>query len=131
MVTSGFIRGADGVKRLSRQRGMTIIGLLMAAVSVGFIAILVMKVVPMYVNDQKVSNIFAAIAEESGGEREIRASIARRMTVNMVNHVELSDFKMESVGRGTRVTLDYEARAHIVGNLYVVAEFKHQAQVSR
>ncbi|MFP4272757.1 MAG: DUF4845 domain-containing protein [Halothiobacillaceae bacterium] len=117
--------------RLGQQRGMTIIGLLLAVIAVGFVALIIMKVVPMYLNDQKIDTVFQKLEETSGNERAIRSTISKSMDVNMVYHVKPDEFKMEKVGNGIRVTLDYEARANVFGNLYIVAEFKHQTNVRR
>jgi len=131
MATAGFNDTINGQGVMSRQRGMTVIGLLMAAITIGFVALMVMQVVPMYLNDQKVAAIFKALENERGTERQLRGTIERYLDINMVNHVTAQDFKFEQTGRGTRVSLDYEARARIAGNLAIVATFSHQVDVPR
>jgi len=129
--TVGFNDTLNGQSVMSHQRGMTVIGLLMAAITIGFVALMVVQVVPMYFNDQKITAIFKALEEERGTERQLRGTIEHYLDINMVNHVTAQDFKFEPIGTGTRVSLDYEARARIVGNLAIVATFSHQVDVPR
>ncbi len=116
---------------VKKQQGMTLIGMLMAAVVVGLVAVALMRIVPMYLNDQKIASIFEQISKETQGSKAaVMASIERRLDVNMVEHVKKTDFKIEPGPANTlKVTLDYESRANLAANLYVVAVFKHSVNV--
>ena len=83
MATAGFNDTINGQGVMSRQRGLTVIGLLMAAIAIGFVALIVVQVVPMYLNDQKVAAVFKALENERGTERQLRSAIERRLDVNI------------------------------------------------
>ena len=48
----------------ARQRGITLIGLLILAVLVGIVGLAGMKLVPMYINDMKLAKALDGIPEE-------------------------------------------------------------------
>jgi len=120
-----------GISRFGRQRGMSLIGLFIAALAIFFAAILVMKIVPMYLTDQKISSIFKQLKDFTGSPREIRDTIDKQLDINEIdNQYHAKDFKITPAGNGYRVVFNYQAKAGIVGNLSVVADFKHQVHVS-
>ncbi|HUX82480.1 MAG TPA: DUF4845 domain-containing protein [Halothiobacillus sp.] len=116
---------------LSRQSGMTLIGLIMYAFIAFFVAILLMKVVPLYLTDQKITSIFTQLKNFHGDPREIRSTIDKQMDINEIDNITSKDFKITPIGNGgSHVVYNYEGRADIVGNLAIVASFEHQVNVS-
>lgn len=120
-----------GISRFGRQRGMSLIGLIIAAMAIFFAAILVMKIVPLYLTDQKISSIFKGLQSFSGDPYKIRERIEKQLDINEIDDkYKAKDFKITPAGNGYSVTFNYDAKASIVGNLSVVAAFKHQVHVS-
>jgi hypothetical protein len=117
---------------LNRQSGMTLIGLIMYAFIAFFIAILLMKVVPLYLTDQKITSIFTQLKNFHGDPMLIRSTIDKQLDINEINNITAAkDFKITPLGNGgSKVEYNYEGRADIVGNLSVVASFAHQVNVS-
>lgn len=115
-----------------RQGGMSLVGLIIAAIVLAFAALVVMKVVPLYIADQKLTTIFKSIGEESAASpHEIRRMIARRLDINEADdRFDPKDFEIRPVTGGFSVTYNYDGRARLLGNLSLVAEFKHQTRVS-
>jgi len=117
---------------LGRQRGMSLIGLIIAAIFVGFIALVVMKTVPLYIADQKLTTMFESLEKESASNpTAIRKTIEKQLYINEVDdHFDAEDFDIRPVSGGYRVTYNYDGRATLFGNLSIVAAFDHQARVS-
>lgn len=113
-----------------RQSGMTLIGLIMYAFIAFFLAILLMKVVPLYLTDQKISSIFKQLQNFHGDVQQIRSTIDKQLDINEIDNITAKDFKITPSGNGFNVTYNYEGRAEIVGNLSVVASFTHSVNVS-
>ena len=126
--------GIRGLRQDSgrRQRGMSLVGLILAAIGLGLAALVVMQVVPLYIADQKLTSVFKSIGEESAGSpAEIRRMIAKRLDINEVDDkFDPKEFEIRPVTGGYRVTYNYDGRATLFGNLSLVAEFKHQTRVS-
>ncbi|HQT43347.1 MAG TPA: DUF4845 domain-containing protein [Halothiobacillus sp.] len=118
--------------RLSgRQSGMTLIGLIMYAFIAFFMAILLMKVVPLYLTDQKITSIFTQLKNFHGDASAIRSTIDKQLDINEINNMTSKDFKITPMGNGgVKVEYNYDGRADIVGNLSIVASFEHQVNVS-
>lgn len=116
--------------RRSNQQGMSLIGLIIAAFVIFFLALLVMKIVPLYLTDQKISSIFKQLQGTSSTAYDIRDTIDKQLDINEIEQYTAKDFSITPAGNGFRVQFNYDAKAHIAGNLYVVAEFRHQVHVS-
>lgn len=112
------------------QSGMTLVGLIMYAFIAFFLAILLMKVVPLYLTDQKITSIFNQLKNFHGDEQQIRSTIDKQLDINEIDNMSSKDFKITPFGNGLTVTYNYDGRADIVGNLAVVASFKHTVNVS-
>ncbi|WP_407275397.1 DUF4845 domain-containing protein [Halothiobacillus sp. DCM-1] len=115
---------------LRRQSGLTLVGLIIYAFVAFFVAILLMKVVPLYLTDQKISSIFNQLKNFHGDAQAIRSTIDKQLDINEIDNMTSKDFKITPFGNGLRVTYNYDGRADIVGNLSVVASFEHQVDVS-
>lgn len=115
---------------LRRQSGLTLVGLIIYAFVAFFIAILLMKVVPLYLTDQKITSIFNQLKNFHGDAQAIRSTIDKQLDINEIDNMTSKDFKITPFGNGLRVTYNYDGRADIVGNLSVVASFEHQVDVS-
>lgn len=118
--------------RPRREQGMSLVGLIIAAIVLGFAALVVMQVVPLYIADQKLTTIFESLEEESAASPiEIRRKIDKRLNINEVDErFDSDEFDIRPVTGGFNVTYNYEGRATLFGNLSLMAEFKHQARVS-
>ncbi|MGM0516200.1 MAG: DUF4845 domain-containing protein [Pseudomonadota bacterium] len=129
-------RYAKGSRSMStsfgRQQGMSLIGLIIGAIFIGFIALVVMKTVPLYIADQKLTTIFQNLEEESASSpAEIRKTVDKQLYINEVDdHFDEKDFDIRPVSGGYQVTYNYDGRAKLFANLSIVAEFRHQVRVS-
>lgn len=118
--------------RAGRQGGMSLVGLIITAIMLGFAALVVMQVVPLYIADQKLTAIFESLSEESAGSpADIRRTIEKQLNINEIDdRFDSKEFEIRPVSGGYSVTYNYDGRATLFGNLSLVAEFKHQTRVS-
>ncbi|TQV64663.1 MAG: DUF4845 domain-containing protein [Halothiobacillaceae bacterium] len=120
---------------LKQQRGMTFIGLLMVASVAGVLIVSGLNILPLYLQDQKMSTIFKSLEKDGEGGMsrvEIVKFIQNRMDINQIesDQVDLGGIEVEGTpGGGKRVRLEYEARAPLMGNLDAVATFHHEVIV--
>ncbi len=111
------------------QRGMTYLGMLILMVVIAFGAIIVIKVLPLYLEHFKVESSLNSLAQEPHGElaglppSEIEKLLLKRLAVNDVDHVSKDDISVTREGNRIVVTVDYEARTPLFMNLDVVAKF--------
>lgn len=120
---------------LKRQRGMTFIGLLMTASVLGVLVVSGLNILPLYLQDQKMGTIFRSLEKDGEGNMsraDIVKFIQNRMDINQIerDEIDLGNLRVESTpGNGKRVTLEYEARGHLLANLDAVASFRHEVVI--
>lgn len=110
-----------------KQRGLSLISLIILLAVIGFFALLVLKISPIYMNHSKVVNALAALENtdnlSSMSKQEIIMSLNKRFDMNYVDHVTPDDITIVAQPGFVRVNVDYERVEHIVGNISVLVEF--------
>ncbi|MGH8562929.1 MAG: DUF4845 domain-containing protein [Gammaproteobacteria bacterium] len=114
----------------SSQRGLTLIGFFVVCVLVGFAALVVMKLFPLYNESFKVR----AALESISSQPEIAQKTAQEIRTLVMRNFEVSDVdrftdatlknalsvKRDPSGRQRLVRMAYEARGPLFGGLDVV-----------
>lgn len=117
-----------------QQRGMSFVGLLITAGFLGMLAVAGLNILPLYLDDMKMANIFRALEKEGNAQmsrNEIVKFIQGRMEINDIDEkIPLDGVQVEPTpGNGKRVRFEYEARAPLLGNLDAVASFRHEVVI--
>ena len=116
-----------------QQAGASLIGWLIILVLIGFIALVGIRVTPIYMESFTVNSVVKRLAE--GGEVSAKdkagvvSAIMKRLDINDVEGVKRENIKLESVSGGLEVIVAYERRFPIVGNLDGVASFRSQTLI--
>ncbi|MEA5668860.1 MAG: DUF4845 domain-containing protein [Stenotrophomonas sp.] len=115
-----------------KQGGMTLLSFVMVLAVVGFALFIGMKLFPMYQEFYAVKTSMAALAKEpgSGDPTRAREMFFKRMDLNYSESVKPGDLKFDRAGGGMRMTVDYEVRRPLVGNLDIVAHFEHSQDLT-
>ena len=121
------------MRRLSGQKGLSFWGFLFVCAFIGFIALAVIRLFPLYMESFKVSTAIEAMANMTGvatqSSREIQTSLLRRFEIddvdrftehNIRDHLAI---KPNEDGKGRTLTMAYEARGPLLGNLDAVLKF--------
>jgi Tfp pilus assembly protein PilE len=115
------------------QQGMTLISLISLLVFIGAMALLILKILPIYLDHNKVANAMAQVKATEGiayqSEFEIKNSFAKKFNVNYVYDVKPEDIQITKSGGYLKVTIEYEKVVPIVGNLSVLVEFNDSFEV--
>lgn len=119
----------------ARQRGMTLIGWVLTLAAIGLVAVMGMRLVPVYLEAYTVASIMEQLESESRtssmDRREVRETVRRRLDINDITRVSASDLQFKEVSGGMQVLLEYEARVRLIGNLDAVARFREEATLRR
>jgi len=111
-----------------RQQGLSMGGFLMVAFVAAIVAILAIKIGPMYQEYYMAKKIINAMSKETENATkpaaQLRAAVVRRMEVNYSTRFNEDSIALERIQGGWRMTIEYEARTKIAGNLDAVAYFK-------
>ena len=109
------------------QRGMTLIGFIIVLAVVGVFAYIAMKLVPMYSEYYAVKQALKGLQQEPGIANRDPAKIQdlffRRLYISYAENVKPGNVKIERIDGGWDMSVDYEVRKPMMGNLDVVGKF--------
>lgn len=115
----------------ARQKGMTLIGWVITLIIIGFVALIALRLVPVYMNSFTVGSIVDGLASDAGlssrDRGEVRRAFEKRLNINDVSEVTPQMLRFEDVAGGVRLVVEYEHRVDVLGNLDVVATFRKEA----
>lgn len=107
-----------------RQRGMTVIGMLLLLVVIAFVALIAMKVVPMYVQYYSIKSTIESIRKEPQvaqmSAQEIQNAIQKRFDIGYVENVTARDLKIRNDRSGRVLDLVYQDERALFYGLSVV-----------
>ncbi len=111
----------------NNQRGLSMIGFLFVAVVLVFVAMLAMKLVPAYIEFFSVKKILVTMGQDaslrSKTNTEIRSDFSKRANAAYVEAVEPGDLTIERSSGGTVVSVEYEFRTKLLGNVSLLVDF--------
>lgn len=117
----------------NRQQGLTLISTLFILAAIAVLVLLTLKIVPIYLDHNKVVNALKALENKPGveslSEYEVRDNLAKRFDLNYVSDVNQGDIKVTKNGGYLKVVIQYEVAKKLVGNLSVLAEFNDAIEV--
>ncbi len=112
------------------QYGLGLIGFVFMLALIGFVALVTIKVVPLYLNQMTLKRDLNEVATQvntSGSEidiGELRRDIEKRFDIDYISQLEAKDIKVDHTESGMTMGYDYEARANLFANVFVVIHFK-------
>ena len=110
-----------------KQGGMTLIGFIIVLALVGFFAYVAMKLVPMYSEYYAVRQALKGLQAEPGianrDPGKIQDLFFRRLYISYAENVKPGNVRMERIGGGWKMSVDYEVRKPLISNLDVVGKF--------
>jgi hypothetical protein len=115
----------EGV-HMGKQRGVTLVGLIVTLAILGFLVVMAAKLLPAYVEYFTVKKMFASM--EQAGDlarpvREIRKSFDTRNAIEDVKNVKGEDIEITKEGGETVLTASWSAKVALVGNASACLDF--------
>ena len=118
----------------SRQRGITVLGLMILAVLVGVVGLAGIKLVPMYVMDLKLSKALNGISDDVNGKevtpQSIQYALDKRFSVEDVD-LPKDSIKVAPSKNGFSVRIQYENRAPYLGDVWLMIVFDKQVEIRK
>ena len=116
----------------NKQKGLTGVSIMVLLVAIAFIAVIFLKIMPVYFDAFKVGDVVTAMKEERGlgdkSHNEIKTMILKRLDVNMVSDVTKEHIFIEKIKNEIFIDVEYEVRKEMFGNLDVVISFKKSVE---
>lgn len=120
----------------ARSRGMTVWGMLLVMALVGFSALLLMRAIPVYLNEMKVTNALEKVASDpelSGASvRALRSALQRYWDIERIAQLDPGQVRILRLqGGGRAMEYDYEARVSLIGNVDLLFSFDGSVPIGR
>jgi Tfp pilus assembly major pilin PilA len=124
----------NGQAGADRQRGMTVIGMLLLIIVIAFIALIGMKVVPMYIQYYSIKSTVESIRKEPQlaqmSAQDIHNGIQKRFDIGYVENIKASDLKVRNDRSGRVIDLVYQDERELFYKLFVVLKVNESIPLS-
>lgn len=111
----------------SQQRGLGMWGWISVLTAIGAIALVVMQATPLFLAEMAIQRIVKNTAQDPGNASlpipELRKAMKVRWNVEGIKTLSVEDIKIEKRGALRYLSYDYEARAELVTDVYLVFHF--------
>jgi type II secretory pathway component PulJ len=114
------------------QGGFTLIGLMLVFAVIGFFALIAMRLLPVYMEDNAIKSAVEAVAAEmpaTGSILEARKAFGKRLDINSVKAVVPNDLTLGGESGLRTLIIEYEGRAPFISNISFVIDFYHEAAI--
>ena len=113
---------------IGRQKGIGLFGFIGLMALIGFFALVTMKVVPLYLNEMKISRAVHQVSQDPDNADKdngyIWERLQRRWDVEDAKILEPKQVQIVKQADGKHMKYDYDARVNLFYNVYVVVNFK-------
>ncbi|MCL2162030.1 MAG: DUF4845 domain-containing protein [Betaproteobacteria bacterium] len=118
----------------SRQRGISLIGMILVALLLAGALLVGFKMVGPYREYFAIQRIIGLVADEGNdgaSESEMRRSYERRADIDSIDVVRSKDLVFSKQGGQAVVEVEYTRKAPLVGNVSLSFDFKASSRHSR
>lgn len=110
-----------------QQWGISVISGLLVMIVVCFVALMVIRIVPIYVSYFTVKSTLERLQQDPASRQmstsEIYNTLQKRFDIGYVTVVDVRQVKISQQGKERILSLAYEDRRTLLGNLDIVASF--------
>lgn len=119
-----------------KQQGMTLIGLIIMFVFIGFLLLAVLRVFPLYYENNSVTAALQSFSEEFKSEpnmplSKMRTNLQRRLEVQDVRNLNAKDIKFTRSRNGYTVDASYHPVVNYIGNINFMLDFEHVIELEK
>lgn len=121
---------------LTRQHGMTFMGVVLTAATIIFVAMIIMKLVPSYIEFKSVKQVIDKIGKEPDlanmSKQEIITEFDKGANIGYITVIKGSDLIIEKNTEGGQVvTAEYQVTTPLVANISALLDFRASTDSGR
>lgn len=121
------------MKLARRQLGVTGLGWLTILALIGFFSLLIIKLVPIYMEHYSVKTVLESLRNEplitKKTPAEVRKLIERRLKVNGVYNMSKEAVSIKKASGVLLVDITYEVQKNMAGNIDVLVSFSDKVEL--
>ncbi len=109
-----------------KQRGVSLMGLIVTLCVLGFLAVMAAKLMPAYIEYFAVKKMFSAMDQDGtlkGTVRDIRRAFDTRNAIEDVKSVKGEDLEITKEGGETVITATWSSKVSMVSNVSACLDF--------
>jgi len=111
----------------AKQRGLSFSGFIFGAVILVLAITTGLKLVPAYMQNAGIGNLFTVIANDpemqKASPREIRMSFSKRASIDNITAISAEDIEIASDGGGLVLSASYAVKVPLAGNVSLYLDF--------
>lgn len=111
---------------MNKQRGLSLIGVLLIGAILGFLFLVGLRTVPAVTEYLAIKRAITAVATEAGGESsvtELRRGFDKRANVEDIRTVQGADLDITKVGGKVEIAVQYTRKIPLVANVSLLIDF--------
>lgn len=120
---------------LQRQSGLTMISWLVVITIGVFFVLIGIKMIPTYMENYSIKQVLHQLPDDRAmrdvSRRELKRIVLKRFKINSVYNFKPEDLIVTKTKTGIRLSVDYEVRKPVIGNVFVVMSFSDAVDVRR
>ena len=117
---------------MTRQRGLTLTGMLLGSIVLVMFVLLALKVLPAYIEYFTIQRHFKAIASDpalrGATRRQVAAAFAARATIDDVRSIKPEEIEVTKKGDGIVISAQYEKRVPLFHNVSACFDFQPSSE---
>jgi hypothetical protein len=119
---------------LNKQTGFSFGSLLIWFIIGGFILLIGMKLIPLYIENRTIQSVLNEMKEEqtTGGllsVRDVRGRLDRQLLIDGIRRFDNKDSEMNIKRVNDTIVVEYEVREHIISNIDLVVSFSNSVDL--
>lgn len=111
----------------AKQRGVSFSGFIFGAIILVLAITTGLKLIPAYMQDAKIGNLFTVIANDpemqKASPREIRMSFSKRASIDSITAINAEDIEITSNGGRLVLNASYAVKIPLAGNVSLYLDF--------
>jgi type II secretory pathway pseudopilin PulG len=107
-----------------RQRGISLLGLLVVGGVLAFLGVIGAQAVPMFIEYQSITKATKKAANEESTVQGVRSSFDKAANIDQINSIKGSDLEVTKNGDKVVVSFDYLREIHLGAMVYITFKFK-------
>ena len=112
----------------ARQRGITLMGLIMGSFVLVLVALLAMRLLPSYIEYFTIKKAIVSISKEMAGREgnvsDVRRAFENRSAVDDIKSIKATDLFVDKEGNGFLISASYRREIPLFANIGVYIDFE-------
>ncbi len=112
---------------MQKQRGMTFIGTVLMVAVIVFVAVIIMKLTPPYLEFMSVKKALNNIATQPEfremGKKEIYSAFNKTAAIDNIENIKANELIISQSDRGPVVIAEYQVVVPLMGNVSALLDF--------